>query len=191
MNGRVWIAALLMGCATTVSAQSLDFSLSNDSALLDYSSPLQLGGFGRSSWDVSFLYKDNDIGDDNVMGGLGLMVAGDAGTDAPGLEFGAGFKMFVADVAIYDVSALTLHGLVRYAHPAYSRFFMAVELDYSPDIVTFQDGERFLGTAARFGYEILPEADIYVGYRSYEVDIENGPDVDIEQGGHVGLRLTF
>lgn len=171
-------------------AQSLDINLNDDTVQGVLSLPLSVGGFGRSSWDLGLLYHETD-NDDNALFTLGAQVQGAAGADAPGLEFGAGMKLFVADVSQKDVIAAGLGVGVRYAPPAFSRFYSALSGYYAPDIVTFNDGEDFFSGDFRLGYEILPEAEIYAGYRNIEAGITNGQDATVAEGWLLGMKILF
>jgi hypothetical protein len=57
--------------------------------------------------------------------------------------------------------------------------------------VTFNDGENMRFTDMRIGYEILPEAEIYLGYRNAEVELESGVEGTIDESGFLGLRILF
>ncbi len=188
-SGGLFVFLFVVNCGA-VMAQSIDFNLSDESAEAAFIGPINGTGFGRSSYDISLLYSDKDA-DDNWMTGLGFTVAGEAGADAPGLEFGVGIKAYLLEVAKNDVVAIPLGGHIRYAPPRFSRFFAMVSLFYAPKIVTFNDGDDFLRTGVQLGYEILPQTDLYVGYRNVEVELKDGPDVTVDEAWHVGLKLTF
>ncbi len=182
--------SLGFGFPAVTSAQSLDINLNDDTVQGVLALPLPWGGFGRSSWDLGVLYHEAER-DDNWLFTLGAQVQGAAGADAPGLEFGAGLKLFVADVNQKDVAAATLGIGVRYAPPAFSRFYGSLSGYYAPDIVTFNDGEDFFAGDFRFGYEILPEAELYLGYRNIEAGIKNGQDATVAEGWLVGMKILF
>ena len=185
---------LLGGMIGSVNAQSFDFNLSDDSAEAKLMLPLGFGDLGRSLWDISLLYKDSDSRDkdDNLVGGLGFEVVGEAGTDAPGLEFGIGMKGYYGEAEDSDIGAFTLGGMLRYAPPSFSRFFGIARLNYAPKIVSFRDAERFWAVEVRIGYESLPTAEIYVGYRDVEAKIENkNADVEVDKSAYVGVALHF
>lgn len=171
-------------------AQSLDVNLNDDTGQATVSMPLSLGGFGRSSWDAGFLYHEAN-NSDNWAVSLGAVVQGAAGGDAPGLEFGAGMRIYVVDTGQKDVTAVPLGLQVRYAPPAFSRFFGELDGYYAPDIVTFNDGKDFFAGQVRLGYEILPEAEIYVGYRNIEAGIKKQQDATVAEGGFLGLKIIF
>ncbi len=61
---------------------------------------------------------------------------------------------------------------------------------YSPDIVTWLDGERYTEWGVRLDYQLLAQAYVYLGYRDIEVDI-NGQAVEIDDTGHVGMKIHF
>lgn len=185
------------GCACFVSllcsgihAQTLDFNLSNDTAEAAFAAPFASTGFGRSSFGVSVLFSDKDA-DNNWITGGGITVAGEAGADVPGLEFGVSVNGYIAEVAAYDLVAIPLGAQVRYTPPQFSRFFGMLAMEYAPDIVTFNDGEKLAKSVVRVGYEILPDADVYVGYRNIRVGIKNRPDVGVDEGWYLGVNLRF
>ena len=43
----------------------------------------------------------------------------------------------------------------------------------------------------RVEYELLPTANVYVGYRSIEADIKNRDNVEIDNSAIIGLRFKF
>jgi len=184
---------LLSGMIGSVNAQSFDFNLSDESAEAKLMLPLGFGSLGQSQWDISLLYKDSDSGkDDNLVGGLGFEVVGEAGSDAPGLEFGVGMKGYYGEADEDDIGAFTLGGMLRYSPPSLSRFFGIARLNYAPKIVSFRDAERFWAVEARMGYEILPTAEIYIGYRDVEAKIEDkNSDVEVAKGAYIGVTFHF
>lgn len=188
---RLLAALFLLGCGPQLAAQELDINLSNDSALFRYIGH-QSGGstFGGTETDLGFLYTT----DDDIVGMFGIQVTGETGSGSPGLQAGVGLKAFgaTADEADADVFALTLGGQLQYRPQSLSRVLVGVDGFFSPDIVTFVDAESFSFVSARVGYEILPQATAYLGYRKIRADLENGGgEVTIESGGHVGVMLTF
>lgn len=186
---RLLVAAVLMfGLGAQAAAQELDINLSNDSALFRYIGH-QSGGstFGGTETDLGFLYTT----DDDIVGMFGIQVKGETGSGSPGLDAGVGLKAFGATAGDDDLFALTLGGQLRYRPQGLSRLVFGVDGFFSPDIVTFIDAESFSYVSARVGYEILPQATAYLGYRKIRADIEGGGKFTIESGGHVGVRLVF
>jgi hypothetical protein len=173
-----------------VSAQSVDLNLSNDTVEGVFSGAVGGTGMGKSRYDISVLFSEEGD-DENWMAGGGFTVSGDAGSDAPGLELGVGIKAYIMEVAKYDVSAIPLGGYVRYAPPVMNRFYVLASLFWAPEIVTFYDGEEFKYGQLKFGYELLPTADFYLGYRNIDADIKNRRDEEVAEGWMAGVKLTF
>jgi len=53
------------------------------------------------------------------------------------------------------------------------------------------DGKHLQSVEFRIEYKILTQATVYLGYRDIEADLDVGGSVDIDNGGHLGLRFTF
>lgn len=187
---RMMVAVVASLAWNIAGAQSLDMNLSNNTVEGVFAAPVSGTGLGRSSYDVSVLFSERDD-DNNWMLGGGFTVTGEAGSDAPGLEFGVGVKAYTMEVAKYDVTAIPLGGHIRYAPPGMNRLFFKASLYWAPEIVTLYDGDQFLYITSRVGYEILPTADLYLGYRNIDVDIKNRDDVRVAESWMLGVQLTF
>ena len=87
--------------------------------------------------------------------------------------------------------ALALGGMVRYAPFPDRRLGLIASLYYSPNIVTFGDTDRCAEIGARMEFEIIPQALVYLGYRRIEFGLEAKPNVILEEGAHLGVRIIF
>ena len=171
-------------------AQTIDFSISKDSAQFQLIETVKSDALKRTQYGVGLLYAERGP-EETLMGNLGMQVSGLAGIEAPGLTFGAGVEAFLIDIEQYAVSSITLHGLVRYAAPAFDRFAFTGEVYFGPSPVTFMDGKDFLMSVFRLSYEILPGTEVYAGFRKARTTIDGGPELTVEEGGNIGLRLSF
>lgn len=192
MRSGCWAAALL--CAATPSiaaATGLDVNVSDDTATLAVRNPigLKVENVKRSEVELGFFYKDDTK--NSMMGDLGFEVSGGAGANAPGLDFGAGLKAYIGSFAEYDVGALTIGLMARYAPSIAPRFFLSLRGNYAPNILTFNDGDNFSEFNGRFGYEILPEVEIYAGYRKIETELDDGKTLNPDDGWNLGVSFTF
>ncbi len=187
MSLRPFVAAFLLAGSAPAMAQSFDISLSDDSARLGYTTPMGQQGFGRGELDATVLFTDNDI----FMGALGFGVVGEAGSGSPGLNVGVGARLYGVNTDVYDVGALTLGVQLSYSPPRFPRLNIGGAYNYAPNIVTFMDGNRFSDGRVSIGYEIFEDAVAYVGYRLIRADIDNGPDVSVDKGAHIGISLRF
>lgn len=184
------IAVLTTTSAMSAQAEGIDVNLSDDVVEAQLKNSLNLGnGLNRSDYQIGFLYKDDNR--NSTMGMLGIEVHGPVAPNAPGLEVGAGVKAYLASVSEYDVGAITLGFMARYAVPAFERVTLTGRLNFAPDVTTFNDGQDFFYSSARVGYEFLSDVEIYLGYRDISVSLENGRDLAVDQGWFVGLDMAL
>jgi len=188
MKLRAGVAALLCVFAVEAGARELDLSLSNDTALLRYATPISYSGTGRTDADFGFMYTEsNDV---MVMGGIEMM--GEAGSYAPGMHMGVGIKGYgVALDNGYDVGSIALGAKGWYVPPEFNRLGLVGQFYFGPDVTTFGDAEKFWDFSARAEYEVLPEAAVYVGYRNVRARLKQGGNVDLDKGWHLGVRMSF
>lgn len=193
MKLQVSVAALLLCLfGAEAGAREVDLSLSNDTALLRYATPISYSGYGQTKADIGLMYTEpNDV---MFVGGVEMM--GEAGSHAPGLHLGVGIKGYaVALDSGADVGSIALGGKIWYVPPAFNRLGLVGQLYFGPDVTTFGDAEKLLDVHMRVEYEVLPEAAIYVGFRNVRVDVDNTAggtvNVDLDKGWHLGLRMSF
>ncbi|NNF51445.1 MAG: hypothetical protein HKN59_03310 [Gammaproteobacteria bacterium] len=181
------IACLLMSAGNTL-AESLDFNLNNDAARLTFSWDAR---DNKLTFDAGWLHHQ-DRGDVAHVG-LHLVDFAASGPAAP--EVGIGGKLFYVDGDTGPVSAsggaLGLGGFFRYNFPQADRFGIRGQLYFAPDVVAFGDSKGYLEASLGLTYDVLRDADIYIGARYVKAEFENTPDMTIDSGLHIGLRLKF
>ena len=188
MKLRAGVAALLCVCAAEAGARELDLSLSNDTALLRYATPISYSGAGHTDADMGFMYTE----DDNVMILGGIEMMGEAGSHAPGMHFGVGVKGYGVSLdSGDDIGSVALGAKGWFVPPQMNRMGVVGKFYFGPDITTFGDAEKFWDFSVRGEYEVLPEAAVYVGYRNVRAKLKNNIDVDLDKGWHIGLRMSF
>lgn len=189
MMSRLILVVLLSVISSASYARSFDINLSSDAAQFKYGSLVGGSTYGRTEMGVGFLYNE----DDNYLGEIGLLVIDEAGSKTPGLELGVGPKFWFggSDEADVDIAGIGLGGQIRYKNMNVPRVVYGASLYYAPDIVSFMDSEGMLEWDIRVEYELLPTANVYVGFRSIEADIKNRDDVEIDESGIIGLRFMF
>jgi len=168
-------------------AGTLDINLGDNSAQIQYSSAMGRDSFGKSEFHMGFLYTDQD----NLFGDVGILVKNEVGSGLPGVTVGMGVKGIMATADNSDALALALGGQVRFSPPSASRFGIAGQFYFAPNIVTFGDADRFIETGVRLEYEILPQAVAYLGYRKIKFGLETGPDAVLDEGAHIGVKIIF
>ncbi len=187
------VAAMTLACAAAVPAQTLDLNVSNDSAQFRYIiMDRDSSGFGSKEVDLGLVYTT----DDAIVGMFGAQLVAEAGSRTPGLDAGLGLKLFGANADVDgrdDVSlfALTLGGQLRFVPPPWPRIGVSLEGFFSPDVVTFGDADKFTYLSSALEYRVLPQAMVYLGYRKMRAGLEEGGNVTVESGGHLGFQLEF
>ena len=187
MSLRQLVAAASCLASVSAMAQSFDINLSNDAAMLAYSSALGQQGFGHGQLDAAVLFTDNDT----FMGKAGFGVVGEAGSGSPGLMVGVGVNLYGVTTKHNDVAALALSGRFDYAPPPMPRLRVGGEIDLAPSIVTFIDGDHLYDSSAYLGYEIFQDAVAYAGYRRIKVSVQSSHDQTLDSGGYVGINFRF
>lgn len=191
---RASVTAVLMSGAATVSAQTLDLNLNNDSAQFRYIvQDTDSSGFGNKQVDLGLVYSTDDV----LVGMFGAQLVAEAGSRTPGLDAGLGLKLFGANADLdkqddtVNLFALTLGGQLHFVPPPWPRIGVSLQGFFSPDVVTFGDADKFAYLGAGLEYRVLPQAMVYLGYRKMRAGIEDGDNVTLESGGHFGFQLQF
>lgn len=186
---RIMLILLLSAVSSISFARSFDINLSADAAQFKYGSNVGATNFGRSEMTIGFLYNE----DDNYLTELGLLVIDEAGSKTPGLELGVGPKLWFggSDESDVDIGGIGLGGQLRYKNMNQPRIVYGASLFYAPSIVSFLDADSILEYDIRVEYELLPTANVYLGFRSIEADIKNRKDVEIDESAILGLRFNF
>ncbi len=179
---------LVLMTTSAVKADTLDLNLNNDSVQLLYISPFTSDeGLGGASLEVGMVYTEAD----DYLGIIGLDIKGEAGSGSPGLIAGVGVRGYGVGTNRADIGALAIGGLLQYSPPSLSRLGIVGQIYYSPEILTFMDGEHLQSAEFRVEYKVLTQAVVYLGYRNIDADLDNGGSIDIDDGGHLGLRFMF
>jgi len=173
--------------SATAFADALDVNLRDSSAQLQYNASMGRDTLGRSELHAGILYTN----DNDTLADLGLLVQDEMGENAPGVTIGVGLKGLVANTKNNNARAIALGGLVRFAPFEDSRFGISGTIYLSPNITTFGDADRYIETGVKLDYEVIPQAIVYIGYRKIKININQSPDERLDDGGHVGFKVSF
>jgi len=180
--------SMMLVVAPAVKADTVDLNLNNDSVQFLYISPFTSDeGLGGANLEIGAIYTEAR----DYLGVIGLDIKGEAGSGSPGLVAGVGVRGYGIGTNRADIGALAIGGLVQYSPPSLSRLGIVGQVYYSPDILTFMDGKNLLSAEFRVEYKVLTQAVVYVGYRDVGADLDGGGSIDIDDGGHLGLRFMF
>lgn len=186
-----WLAVLgLLVWAGSVQADStisLDF---NDEAFrLGYHSRLegtQLGGLeGGGTW-----LHDEDDGD-LVTGDL--RVVGNAGTRRHRLMVRVGGRgLFIRSDDLNESGfAIAPGGRVTFTPQNLNRLGLSGYVHFAPDVLSFSEAHQYLEYGVEVSYEVIRQAELYVGYREVQGDFDSANNVEIEENAHLGMRIRF
>lgn len=181
-------ALSLFAASSNVLADSVDLNVRDTSAQFQYSASMGRDTLGKSEIHVGFLHANNA----STMGDLGILVKDEVGSNAPGVTVGVGIKALVAKVQNTKGStAVAIGGLVRLAPFSDTRFGIVGSVYLSPNIITFGDADRYSEYVAKLDYEIIPQAVAYIGYRKIMLGLKLAPVAVMDEGAHLGVRISF
>jgi hypothetical protein len=81
---------------------------------------------------------------------------------------------------------------LRYYYVDYlDRVSIGGDLFYAPSVLSFGDSDSFYEIGGRVGYEVIRDADLYLGWRRMKSDFDEDGDVMVDNGFHIGIRATF
>jgi hypothetical protein len=167
---------------------ALEVYLSDDALQALYVRTLDnVGQLGQADVRGGFFYnEDRDL----ILTGDMMTRLGDL--DAPGqFQVRAGVRAYGAFLAIEneDVFGLGLGGEVEYFFSRDRRTSVSLSVFYSPDIVTFGHADDIKDATLRLTTELREGTDLFVGFRSFEIDLP--VDREVDDNMHVGFRRSF
>lgn len=181
------LALSMFAVSTTVLADTIDINLRDSSAQFQYRASMGRDTLGRSELHAGYLYTNKN----NSLVDMGILVQDEVGSSAPGVTVGVGLKGLIAKTQNNNATALAIGGLVRFSPLSDTRFGITGLVFLSPNIVTFGDANRFTETGVKLDYEVIPQAVAYLGYRKIKFNLKLSPDVILDEGVHIGVRISF
>ena len=182
---RILLSTVLLA-TPAVQAETLQLDVNDDAARLAYAWPVA-GEKLRA--DVGWLHHQET--GNLVHAGLHLVDFAAAG--ASPLRAGLGGKLVYvdADQPSSRGGALALGGFFDYTLPGYDRLGFGGQVYFAPDVLGLSDVESYREIGAHVRYNLLREADIYLGLRSVQGEFDGAPDVTFDTGLHIGIALNF
>ena len=178
---------LAAGAAFAAQANDLDINLGGNAASINYAAGLTSTGLQA---EFGYLHHTDSVD----IGSAGLTVVGNSNPVGSPFLFAVGGKLFFISPkqTSGNGTVLGLGGHFNYTWPTYNRFTIGGELYYAPKIVSFNNADRFLEYGVSAGYEILRNAEVYVGWRhvSAAFTSSNG-NVTLDSTFMVGLNFSF
>lgn len=183
MHLRILLGALVAALSGAAAADTVDINLNSHAVQATYAA-----NWRTAEFDVGWLSNDDK---DSWVANVGLLAVGQKQLQNFRSEIGVGGKLYLVSIGDADIRALGLGGQVR-AFPNNGPIGIGAYLFYAPDVVTSGDGKSFWEGGVSLEAEVVKNtASVYVGYRKVRAEIENGPHVTVDSGGHAGLRISF
>ena len=179
-------------------ASGLDLRLGTDAAELVYLTESATFGYGGA--DMGFGLFLNE--DDSYIASASILVSGSGDGDVRGLHFGVGAKVyagiidFPSPIDNQSGGSVAIGGQIRYVFPGNTPLAILVEGFAAPDVTSISDFKGLTEIRVALEMEITPSARAYIGWRSLEVELDeglgiNGDEIDLDDSGHIGVRFSF
>lgn len=173
-----------------VLADSLGIGFNDYSAQINYQIPVSDDSTGSAAFDIRGLYN-NKSDDDTVVGSLGFDVYGNFERMLSGIHFGAGARGYGGHTNDADLLSLALGGGMRLAPPAWAGVYFATSYFFAPKIFSTLDARRLTEFQATLGYEISPNAHVFVGYGNLRTIFKNLDTRSLDEGVRLGISLSY
>ncbi len=186
MKFEVILFSALMSAVSFSWADSIDFSLSNDSVRAELSGELTNK---RLNYTVGALHNETH-GD---VGSVGLQVSDrlKASTGALTAAVGGKFVGFDADHGP-DGSAFAIGGYLQQHFDAANLVTVRGDFYYAPRVVSWGKAEHYAELGLRLEYRLVDQAIVYLGFRKIQAEFKNiSSDMVFDESGHLGLQLFF
>lgn len=171
-----------------VLADSLGIGFNDYSAQINYNIPVSEDSTGSAEIDIRGLYNNRD---DTLLGSLGFDVYGNFERLLSGIHFGAGAKVYGGDRDNEDLLSLALGGGMRLAPPAWQGVYFDTSYFFGPRIFSTLDARRLTEFQATLGYEISPNAHVFVGYGNLRTLFKDVGTRSLDEGVRLGISLSY
>lgn len=185
MRALIILASVLLW-SLPVQASELDLGFNSDAFRVTFSRPV---GSNSLEWDAGWLHHSDN--GDAVHGGLYL--TGDASSGSQPVRGGLGLRGVYTDGDRKNQEGLSfaLGGFFRWAIPRYDRFAVSGHAYFSPEVLSMGDADKLQDYEIRVGYNVIQQADVYVGARYVRGDYEQAPNAYFDTGLNLGVELRF
>lgn len=184
---RTSLLLLLISLSMPGIAAEIDFNLGKDAARVVFTDLLDGSDYGRKEYTMGLLYNT----DDNVFFDASMQIVDEAGSKFPGLEVGVGPKVYLGQTNTQDYLTFGIAALANYRLQNLNRFIFNGYAYFSPSIVSFIDADQMWELHVRAGYEMIPSAVAYVGFRRIRAKVNARNERTIDSEFHFGVQMDF
>jgi len=186
MKFRISGCAVLLVLSTRAMAVGVDLNVNSDAARLTVDVPVPSNNLVV---DGSWLHHQDNGNAASIAGHL-------TGSALSGANVKAGIGLRLSWVSRdkgeeEDGTALGIGGFLKYTLPRYDRIAFGGSAYYAPGVLSFSDVDAFYEVSTWAGYSIIPDADVYLGWRAMKADFSEDGTSTIDVGLHIGVRGRF
>ena len=178
------VAAVLL-CTNAVAGE-LDLSFNSDAFRFIYVHELASNDL---AWDAGLL-NNSDKGF-VLHGSLYLTGLASDGTNPLQAGIGGRVGLVDGDSSGQTGAPLALGGYVKYTFPQLNRLSIRADAYYAPDVLTTKDLDKYEDYTLQVSYNILKEADLYIGARYVKGEFSNNTTATFDNGMNVGANIRF
>lgn len=174
-------------CCLPAAADEVDLGFNADALRVVYvhefrNNNLELdGGWLHHTDNGNVLHVGLNLADIASSGGKRELLAG----------LGGRLAWQKGDLTNQDGFSVPVGGFLFYTPRKYNRISIGVAAYIAPDVLSIGDAEMYQDYTLRFAYNVMRQADIYVGARYVRGEYKKAPDAYYDTGMHIGLALRF
>jgi hypothetical protein len=169
-------------------ASYLEAYVSDEALQVQYARELRIEGFGPTELRGGVFYNEQR----DLIGMVdALLYIGDQANRRQ-IEVNVGTRLYGAflNAENEDTFAVGLGGEAQYFFGRDQRTSLKLTAFYGPDILTFGIADNIQDVGLRLQTRIRPDTDLFVGYRSLEIETILGRR-DVDDHVNIGFRRTF
>lgn len=173
----------------TSKANDFEAAVTSETAQFTFRSDSSLIGWGGAELGLGVFYNEAS----DFVSQMSLMQRRQATKNNP-LTLGVGARLYLGDIdgINQSIAAVAIGGEIRYTIPGVMPMAIYLTGHYAPKITSFSDTEEIVDLNFGFQIEILPQTTAFVGYRSFDVDVDRATGYELDDDRvHVGVRFTF
>jgi len=129
--------------------------------------------------------------DDGSIFAFGAQVQG-ATLQDESISGALGGKFYYIDLD-NDISgtAIGLGGSLALNLTSFEGFSLIIDAYYAPGVLAFSDIDHHTDISVRGVYQVLRNGSVYLGFRKAHIDAVRGISGNLDNGLHLGLKLSF
>lgn len=181
------IKIFLFSAPFALQAASLDINVGNETVGLAY-----MGAFNNSELNLNISGMHHQEDRDVLSAGISVIEYVDKES-----FIGVGANLYTFDTPEIDGSGIALGGFFRQDLGMVPHLGLGAQVYVGPSIGSMDSADDFLDTTVRLEYQVIQQANIYVGYRKTKVYLDKetkaktNSDGGIDSSWLLGMRMIF